>query len=371
MNQALSSSLAVIPLSAHIGAEIRGVDLTGSLSAAEIAGIREALLKWRVIFFREQFLNHQQHVAFSAQFGEPTVGHPVFGYVEGHPEIYSIAKFRQATRYEGAPVRRPWTGWHTDVTAAVNPPWASILRGVTIPPYGGDTQWTNLVRAYETLSPPIQRLVDGLRGIHRFTPPPGAAATRDYAEAVERRSLVSEHPLVRIHPETGERALYVSPSFLKSIVDVTPTESQGDPRTAVGTRDASRIHGALQVGAAQPGVLGQPLDRAPGALRHLRSRLRPPALPHHPGGRRAGRSGRPRLGGDRGFAGGRGERHRAELKRRPAQAAPVVRGAAPAGAGASVLAGAITGACSSISAAIQSMNTRSFALTCRFGGNAT
>ncbi len=79
MNQALSSSLAVIPLSAHIGAEIRGVDLTGSLSAAEIAGIREALLKWRVIFFREQFLNHQQHVAFSAQFGEPTVGHPVFG----------------------------------------------------------------------------------------------------------------------------------------------------------------------------------------------------------------------------------------------------------------------------------------------------
>ncbi|WP_186097656.1 TauD/TfdA dioxygenase family protein [Burkholderia gladioli] len=226
MNQALSSSLAVIPLSAHIGAEIRGVDLTGPLSAAEIAGIREALLKWRVIFFREQFLNHQQHVAFSAQFGEPTVGHPVFGYVEGHPEIYSIAKFRQATRYEGAPVRRPWTGWHTDVTAAVNPPWASILRGVTIPPYGSDTQWTNLVRAYETLSPPIQRLVDGLRGIHRFTPPPGAAATRDYAEAVERRSLVSEHPLVRIHPETGERALYVSPSFLKSIVDVTPTESR-------------------------------------------------------------------------------------------------------------------------------------------------
>lgn len=226
MNQAVSSSLDVIPLSAHIGAEIRGVDLTRPLEAVEIAAIRGALLTWRVVFFREQFLTHEQHVAFSAQFGELTLGHPVFGHVDGHPEVYSISKHRQATRYEGQPVRRPWTGWHTDVTAAVNPPWASILRGVTIPPYGGDTQWTNLVRAYETLSAPIQRLVDGLRGIHRFTPPVGANATAGYTEAVERRALVTEHPLVRIHPETGERALYVSPSFLKSIVGVSARESQ-------------------------------------------------------------------------------------------------------------------------------------------------
>lgn len=226
MNHAVSSSLDVIPLSAHIGAEIHGVDLTRPLDAVEIAAIRGALLRWRVVFFREQFLTHEQHVAFSAQFGELTLGHPVFGHVDGHPEVYSIAKHRQATRYEGQPVRRAWTGWHTDVTAAVNPPWASILRGVTIPPYGGDTQWTNLVRAYETLSAPIQRLVDGLRGIHRFTPPAGANATAGYAEAVERRALVTEHPLVRIHPETGERALYVSPSFLKSIVGVSARESQ-------------------------------------------------------------------------------------------------------------------------------------------------
>ncbi|VWB09307.1 taurine dioxygenase [Burkholderia pseudomultivorans] len=134
----------VIPLSAHIGAEIRGVDLTQPLTTPQIAAIRHALLKWRVIFFREQFLTHEQHVAFSAQFGEPTVGHPVFGHVDGHPAVYSIAKHRKATRFEGEPVRRPWTGWHTDVTAAVNPPWASILRGVTIPPYGGDTQWTTI-----------------------------------------------------------------------------------------------------------------------------------------------------------------------------------------------------------------------------------
>ena len=199
----------VIPLSAHIGAEIRGVDLTQPLTTPQISAIRAALLKWRVIFFREQFLTHEQHVAFSAQFGEPTVGHPVFGHVDGHPAVYSIAKHRKATRFEGEPVRRPWTGWHTDVTAAVNPPWASILRGVTIPPYGGDTHWTNLVRAYETLSAPL-RFVDGLRGIHRFTPPAGARATGAFDDAVERRPLVTEHPLVRVHPETGERALYVA-----------------------------------------------------------------------------------------------------------------------------------------------------------------
>lgn len=218
--------IEVRPLSAHIGAEISGVDLTRALQPAEVAAIRAALLKWRVVFFREQFLTHEQHVAFSAQFGELTVGHPVFGHVQGHPELYSISKFRKATRFEGQALLRPWTGWHTDVTAAVNPPFASILRGVTIPPYGGDTQWTNLVIAYEKLSATLRAFVDGLRGIHRFAPPQGASGTDAFAKAVDEHTLVSEHPLVRVHPETGERALYVSPGFLKSIVGLAPRESQ-------------------------------------------------------------------------------------------------------------------------------------------------
>ncbi|VXC67810.1 Alpha-ketoglutarate-dependent sulfate ester dioxygenase [Burkholderia sp. 8Y] len=224
--EADKTDVEVNPLSAHIGAEIRGVDLTRPLQPAQVAAIRAALLKWRVVFFREQFLTHEQHVAFSAQFGELTVGHPVFGHVEGHPELYSISKFRKATRFEGQTLLRPWTGWHTDVTAAVNPPFASILRGVTIPPYGGDTQWTNLVIAYDKLSATLRSFVDGLRGVHRFAPPPGASGTDAFAKAVDERALVSEHPLVRVHPETGERALYVSPGFLKSIVGLTPRESQ-------------------------------------------------------------------------------------------------------------------------------------------------
>jgi taurine dioxygenase len=220
------AELTVSPLSAHIGAEIGGVDLTRALSPAQVETIRAALLKWRVIFFREQFLSHEQHIAFSAQFGELTVGHPVFGHVEGHPEIYSISKFRKATRFEGPSLLRPWTGWHTDVTAAVNPPFASILRGVTIPPYGGDTQWTNLVIGYEKLSAPLRAFVDGLRGVHRFAPPQGASGTDAFTKAVTDHTLVSEHPLVRVHPETGERALYVSPGFLKHIAGLAPRESQ-------------------------------------------------------------------------------------------------------------------------------------------------
>jgi alpha-ketoglutarate-dependent taurine dioxygenase len=170
--------VVVSPLSAHIGAEVSGVDLTRPLTPNAVATVRAALLKWRVVFFREQFLSHEQQIAFSSQFGGLTVGHPVFGHVDGYREIYSISKQRKATRFEGQALVRPWTGWHTDVTAAVNPPFASILRGVTIPPYGGDTQWTNLVRAYDTLSVPLRTFVDGLRGVHEFAPPPRRKSDR-------------------------------------------------------------------------------------------------------------------------------------------------------------------------------------------------
>ena len=220
--------ITVKPLTLHIGAEISGVDLKQPLSAAQRAAINDALLKWKVVFFRGQHLDHAGHVAFARQMGEPTIGHAVFGYVEGFPEVYSVAKFRTAQANRVFRMTRPWTGWHTDITAAVNPPKASILRGVTIPPYGGDTLWTNLAVAYQGLSEPMRGFVDSLRGIHRFEAPAGAkgAANEDYQARVGRRVLETEHPLVTVHPETGERQLYVSPSFLKSIVGMTARESE-------------------------------------------------------------------------------------------------------------------------------------------------
>ncbi len=218
-------AIDVAPLTLHIGAEISGVDLTQPLPPDQLKEVRDAFLKWKVVFFRGQDLDHAQHVAMARQFGEPTIGHAVFGHVEGHPEIYSVAKNRTANENRTAMMVTPWSGWHADITAAVNPPMASILRGVTIPPYGGDTLWTNLAAAYAGLSPTMRGFVDGLRGIHKFAPRETVKPGSEYNERVKRRGLESEHPLVTVHAETGERVLFVSPSFLKSVVGLTPRES--------------------------------------------------------------------------------------------------------------------------------------------------
>ena len=221
-----SAAIEVLPMSIHAGAEIRGVDLSRPLPNAQVRAVRAALLRWKVVFFRGQKLDHRAHIAAARQFGDTTAGHVVYGSDGEYPQIYSVAKNRKANRFQGEVLMRPWSGWHTDITAAINPPAASILRGEIVPPYGGDTQFTNLVAAYAALSPTMQAFVDGLRGVHRFAPPPGVNETPEYRELMRKRTLVSEHPIVRVHPETGERALFVSPSFLKSIVGLTARESQ-------------------------------------------------------------------------------------------------------------------------------------------------
>ncbi|MCY3586084.1 MAG: TauD/TfdA family dioxygenase [Acidimicrobiaceae bacterium] len=220
------ADVQVRPLSVNIGAEIGGVDLSCPLTPAEVADIWAALLRWKVVFFRGQELDHRAHVAMARQFGVPTPGHVVFGGNEEHPEIYSIAKYRTANSTNAPPLMRPWTGWHTDITAAINPPGQSILRSDTVPPYGGDTQWVNLAAAYEALSPALRGFVDGLRGVHRYAVPIGDQSSTELERSIREQSLVSEHPLVRVHPETGERVLYVSPAFLEAIVDLAPRESQ-------------------------------------------------------------------------------------------------------------------------------------------------
>lgn len=218
--------VVVTPLTLHIGAEISGVDLSKPLSPAERSAIHQAFLKWKVVFFRDQNLDHAGHVAFARELGQPTIGHAVFGHVEDFPEVYSVAKHRTAQTHRVAKPQRAWTGWHTDITAALNPPMASILRGVTIPPYGGDTFWTNLAVAYDGLSETMRGFVDGLRGIHRFQPPANASKDAEYEARVRRREMETEHPIVRVHPETGERLLFVSPSFLKSIVGLSARENE-------------------------------------------------------------------------------------------------------------------------------------------------
>ena len=209
------------PMSVFTGAEIFGVDLRQPLTPEAAKEIWAALCKWKVVFFRDQHLDHAQHVAFARALGQPTIGHVLYGHEDGFPEVYSVAKRRERhTHLEPDPVR-PWTGWHTDLTTVLNPPAASILRGVTIPPYGGDTQFTNLVAVYNALSPTLRTFLDGLRAVHGY-----GKVTANALTQTSRKSFSTEHPLVRVHPETGERTLFVSPSFLTKIVGLTARENQ-------------------------------------------------------------------------------------------------------------------------------------------------
>ena len=220
-----SDEVQITPLSVHTGAEIGGVDLRHPLTNRQIDEIRGALLKWRVVFFRGQELTHPEHIALAKQFGEPTPGHVIFGNHSEYPEIYPVVKRRTAQAGNVA-VKRAWTGWHTDITAAINPPAASILRSVVLPPYGGDTQWLNMAKAFEALSPPMQAFLSSLRAIHQYQRATDPKDKSGYNKLIEEHTMVSEHPLVAVHPETGEKILFTNAVYVDHIVGLTPRESQ-------------------------------------------------------------------------------------------------------------------------------------------------
>jgi alpha-ketoglutarate-dependent taurine dioxygenase len=222
----------VRPIAGRIGAEIHGLDISQPLDERTVAGLRDAVLQHRVIFFRNQTLDDAAQVRFGRAFGELTYAHPFNDTPpDGFPEIHTVDARRGLERY--GPEHRErlkeygsgrFGGWHTDVTPAVNPPWGSILRADVVPEHGGDTSWTNLVSAYQALSAPLQRLADGLRAEHRYGL--STRSTGKLAERIEANSLVANHPVVRVHPETGEKALYVSPGFTSHILGVSPSESR-------------------------------------------------------------------------------------------------------------------------------------------------
>jgi len=221
MSTLVHTRLDVRPLSVFTGAEILGVDLTQPLTQDEVDEIKAALLRWKVIFFRDQHIDHAQHLAFARRFGRPTSAHPYDANPpEGYPQIRTISS--------ASTTGRRGERWHTDVTGVVNPPAGSILRaGRQVPAFGGDTLFTNLVAAYEHLSPALRALADGLWARHQFGGFNGDFDNQTvYAQRVQASPLVSEHPVVRVLPETGERALFVNPGFTRRIKDVNEEESR-------------------------------------------------------------------------------------------------------------------------------------------------
>lgn len=226
------TAIQVRPVAGYIGADISGIDISQPLTSQEVAEIQSALHRYKVVFFRDQNLTHAQQVVFGSNFGELTYAHPHDeAPPEQHPEIFTVDMRRYEERY-GKEFREEYrrrdygyfTGWHTDVTAAVNPPAASLLRAETVPDVGGDTQWTNLVAAYEGLSRPLQQFLAPLRAEHRYG---GADAQGNgsYSKRVQDNLLIAIHPVVRVHPVTGERALFVNPGFTSHIVDLSARES--------------------------------------------------------------------------------------------------------------------------------------------------
>ncbi|MFJ2868471.1 TauD/TfdA dioxygenase family protein [Kitasatospora sp. NPDC087314] len=230
------TGITVNPAAGRIGAEIEGVDISRPLDADQISTIQQALDEWKVVIFRNQQLDHATQTAFGRQFGELTYGHPHHEPPKDAPEIYTIQHRRFEKQLGGDATRelRKYAyagnnGWHSDLTPFINPPAGAILRAEVLPNYGGDTQYTNLVAAYDGLSEPFKEFVDGLRAEHRYganwsgMPQPSVAG---FKKRVEENSLVSHHPLVRVHPRTGQKALFVNPIYTDHIVGLSPIESR-------------------------------------------------------------------------------------------------------------------------------------------------
>jgi taurine dioxygenase len=218
----MTDQIAVTKLGSRIGARVDGVHLGGDLDPAAVAEIRRALLTHKVIFFRGQHhLDDQQQLAFGGLLGTP-VGHPAAGALaaKGAPVITPInSEYGKANR------------WHTDVTFAANYPAASILRAVTLPSYGGSTLWASTAAAYDDLPEPLKCLVENLWALHsnRYDYVTAESLSmndnqRAFRQAFEKPDFQTEHPVVRVHPETGERTL-VAGDFVRNFVGLDSHES--------------------------------------------------------------------------------------------------------------------------------------------------
>ena len=215
-----TNGLHVQPLSGAVGAEITGVDL-GSAGGNTIAEIRKIWLDRGVIFFRDQDLPPAKFLAVAKQFGE-VVEYPFVKGLEGFPEIIPVVKLEHETKNFGGI-------WHTDTAYLDKPPMATMLVARETPPFGGDTLFANSYLAYETLSAGMKRMLDGLIGVNKSAK---ADVTRTREDRVKdsgkteaKKEYVSEHPVVRTHPETGRKALYVNVGHTAHFKDMTEEES--------------------------------------------------------------------------------------------------------------------------------------------------
>ena len=207
------------PVTPATGAEIRGLDLSQPLGPDVVAEVRAALARHLVLFFPGQNLSPDEQAAFGRQFGELTEAHPIMPALdEDHPEVLPIDSRHNKSAF-----------WHSDVTFMDTPPLGSILHAVVLPEIGGDTLWVNLQAAYDGLAEPVRELCDRLTAIHwdpSFAAEIEAAGGCVWDGKQIKRLRPVVHPVVRIHPETGRKGLFVNENFTKWIYGVSRIEGE-------------------------------------------------------------------------------------------------------------------------------------------------
>lgn len=204
------------PLGPVIGAEIEGIDLRQPISVEVRNELERALLEWKVLFFRNQVITSEQHIGFAKLWGE----------LERHPFLPQ-GSAEEVTRFEkDANMQGRENNWHTDVSWRVEPSLGAVLRISEVPPAGGDTLWADMGAAYDNLPEEVKERIDGLTAIHDFSPSFGLGMKPEVLAAKQKEFPPAEHPVVRKHPVTGRKTLFVNPIFTTHIVGLDPEESE-------------------------------------------------------------------------------------------------------------------------------------------------
>lgn len=209
------------PLSPTIGAVVEGVSIADDVDAEMFEQLNRALLEWKVLFFRDQHLTHEQHSRFAAHWGpleaHPFVKHRTDTQPDDKPEVLRLEKGPKAGGYENV--------WHSDVTWRECPSLGSVLRAIELPPVGGDTLWSDMGAAYDGLGDAMKDRIDGLTAVHDWINSFGRGMDEATRDALRPDFPPVEHPVVRIHPETGRKTLYVNQAFTQHIVGLDRAES--------------------------------------------------------------------------------------------------------------------------------------------------
>ncbi len=209
-------NFTVSPLSPTVGAEINGLDLSEALRSEVRDEVRDALNQWKVVFFRDQTLTPEQQIAFASQFGE----------IEIHPfipkgSIENIQRFEKGEKFSGYE-----NEWHNDNTWREMPSMAAVLRAIEVPPVGGDTLFADMAAAYDNLPDTVKARIDDARAVHDWEPAFGISMPDETRQAFRDQFPRVTHPVVRVHPETGRRTLFVNSNFTQSIVGLDPEDSR-------------------------------------------------------------------------------------------------------------------------------------------------